>query len=241
MPQIQDLRRALHLSDGMRFPYIAGEGDSALVVLFEPRVAPDIHASVLGAARAVHRRCGSSVRDVVIGYCTVTVFFDPLSVDRGWLESEMEQAVSEPPDATAAESALVDVPVCYGGDLGPDLADVAAFGGCSPEDVVALHSEVTYRVYLVGFVPGFAYMAEVNPKIAAPRRAIPRTAVPAGSVAIAGPQTGVYPSVTPGGWNVIGRTPVKPYDPSRAIPFLFQPGDRVRFHAIDRTEFDRLS
>jgi inhibitor of KinA len=131
------------------------------------------------------------------------------------------------------------VPVCYGGDLGPDLADVAAFAGCSEADVVSLHSGRDYRVYMVGFVPGFAYMAEVEARIAAPRRASPRTAVPAGSVAIAGGQTGVYPAVTPGGWNLIGRTALQPYDPDREQPFLFKPGDRVRFRPIPLEEFPR--
>ena len=103
-----------------------------------------------------------------------------------------------------------------------------------------MHAAAVYTVYLLGFVPGFTYMAEVNPRIAAPRRATPRSAVPSGSVAIAGAQTGIYPSVTPGGWNIVGRTPVKPYDPSRAVPFLFQTGDRVRFRPVDPDEFERL-
>jgi inhibitor of KinA len=220
---------------------IAPAGDSALVVEFPQRIAPDVNARVLALAKSIRRRCGPSLRDVVIGYCTLTAFFDPLAVDAGWLEGELRQASTEMPDQSSVDSATVDVPVCYGGELGPDLGDVAAFGTCSFDDVVSLHAGEIYTVYLVGFVPGFAYMAEVNSRIAAPRRSSPRTAVPAGSVAIAGPQTGIYPTVTPGGWNIIGRTPVKPYDPSRAVPFLFQPGDRVRFRPVERAEFDRLS
>ena len=125
------------------------------------------------------------------------------------------------------------MPVCYDLALGPDLEDVAAFGACSIEDVIALHASRTYRVYMVGFIPGFAYLAEVDQRIARPRRAAPRTAVPAGSVAIAGGQTGIYPKVTPGGWNIIGRTPLKPYDPDRDDPFLFRVGDDVRFMPDD--------
>jgi inhibitor of KinA len=130
----------------------------------------------------------------------------------------------------------VDVPVRYGGEHGPDLSDVARFAGCSEEEVVASHAGREYRVYLVGFVPGFAYMAEVDATIAAPRRPSPRMAVPAGSVAIAGGQTGIYPAVTPGGWNLIGWTPLAPYDPQRSQPFLFKPGDRVRFRPLLDTE-----
>lgn len=219
---------------------IVAAGDAALTVEFPARVAPDIHARVRALAKAARRRCGSSLRDVVIGYCTVTVFFDPLSVDAAWIEGQLQEAMAESPDRADLDGAIIDVPVCYGGEYGPDLDDVAAYGSCAPDEVVALHSGTIYTVYLLGFVPGFAYMAEVNGRIAAPRHATPRPAVPAGSVAIAGAQTGIYPSVTPGGWNIIGRTPVKPYDPSRAVPFLFQPGDRVRFRGVDRPEFERL-
>ena len=135
--------------------------------------------------------------------------------------------------------ATIDVPVCYGGDFGPDLADVAALGGCTEDEVVRLHSGTEYRVYVVGFVPGFAYMGVVDDRLALPRRAAPRTRVPAGSVAIAAGQTGIYPMETPGGWHLLGRTPIRPFDPGRAEPVLFRPGDRVRFHAIDRETFER--
>jgi KipI family sensor histidine kinase inhibitor len=108
----------------------------------------------------------------------------------------------------------------------------------SEEDVVMMHARVTYRVYMVGFIPGFAYMASVDPRIAVPRRATPRERVPAGSVAIAAGQTGIYPMETPGGWHLIGRTHVRPYDPARDEPFLFRPGDEVRFHAVDRLTFE---
>jgi inhibitor of KinA len=176
---------------------------------------------------------------VVVGYCTVTVFFDPLRVDSLWLESEMRAAVSEATVEPGPSGATIDVPVCYEGELAPDLADVASFGGCTPDEVIELHASGTYRVYMVGFVPGFAYLAEVDARIAAPRRDTPRPAVPAGAVAIAGGQTGIYPAVTPGGWNIIGRTPLKPYDPRRAEPCVFHPGDSVRFVRISRDEFDQ--
>jgi inhibitor of KinA len=181
------------------------------------------------------------VRDTVVGYATVTVYFDPLLVDGPWLESEMRAVALQADESPPAGQAIVDVPVCYDGEFGPDLADVAAFAAAAPAEVVRLHASREYRVYLVGFVPGFAYMAEVDPRIAAPRRPSPRAAVPAGSVAIAGGQTGIYPSVTPGGWNIIGRTPLKPYDPARSQPFLFRPGDAVRFRAITRGEYDTMA
>ena len=219
---------------------IVAAGDAGLTVEFPARVSPDTNARVRALAAAARARCGSSLRDVVIGYCTVTVFFDPLAIDAGWVEAELRDAVADGLPRQYSSGAAVDVPVCYGGEFGPDLNDVAAYGACSEDEVVALHSGTTYTVYLLGFVPGFPYMGEVNGRISAPRRATPRPAVPAGSVAIAGAQTGIYPLLTPGGWNIVGRTPVKPYDPSRGVPFLFQPGDRVRFRPIDRGEFERL-
>jgi inhibitor of KinA len=136
---------------------------------------------------------------------------------------------------------LVEIPVCYGGELGPDLDDVARAHGLTPDEVVALHTEAEYLVYMIGFMPGFAYLGGLPAQIATPRRKTPRTAVPAGTVGIGGQQTGVYPLVSPGGWNLIGRTPVKIFDITRAEPTLLLTGDRVRFRAILRAEFDEAT
>lgn len=221
-------------------PYlrIVAAGDSALLVELPARIDPATSARVVSLAGAIRDRCGAAVRDVVVGYCSVTVYFDPLTVDASSLEREIRALEPRLPDAEGPAGPLLDVPVCYGGEYGPDLPDVAAFARATEADVIAMHAAVTYRVYVVGFVPGFPYMASVDPRIGLPRRASPRTRVPAGSVAIAAGQTGIYPNETPGGWHLIGRTPVKPFDPARADPFLFKPGDRVRFHAIDRAEFE---
>jgi KipI family sensor histidine kinase inhibitor len=211
---------------------VLAAGDSALVVALPQEIDPAINAWCVAFADAARDRWGTALRDVVVGYCTVTVYFDPLQVDPAWLEPELAAFARGMPAASVQDGETIDVPVVYGGVYGPDLGAVAQFAGCSEAEVVACHVGVTYRVYLVGFVPGFAYMAPVDPRIAAPRRATPRTAVPAGSVAIAGGQTGIYPDTTPGGWNIIGRTAVKPFDPTRQEPSLFKPGDQVRFHAI---------
>ena len=218
---------------------VAAAGDSALVAEFPGRIDPEINDRAAALAQRLRWRWGGILRDVVVGYCTVTVYFDPLQVDAPWLESEIQAAAGPARQAPRTDRAVVDVPVCYEGDLAPDLDDVARFGGCSPDEVVALHTNRTYRVYMLGFIPGFAYLAEVDPRIAAPRRAAPRTEVPAGAVAIAGGQTGIYPAVTPGGWNIIGRTRKKPYDPGRPVPFLFGVGDEVRFRPVSRAEFEQ--
>jgi inhibitor of KinA len=218
---------------------IAPAGDAALVVEFPSRIDPQINQRATALAKSLQARWGAILLDVVVGYCTVTVYFDPLRVDAPWLEGELRAMAAQPDEADQDPAAIVTVPVCYGGDLGPDVGDVARFGGCSADEVVSLHAGRVYRVYMLGFVPGFAYMAEVDPRIAMPRRPTPRTAVPAGSVAIASGQTGIYPSVTPGGWNIIGRTPLRPYDPGREEPCLFRAGDRVQFVPISPDEFLR--
>jgi inhibitor of KinA len=216
---------------------IAAAGDAALVIEFPARIDPEINERARALAAALQRQWGAILRDVVIGYCTVTVYFDPSRVDGRWLEAELRGIAADVDAGNRTSGAVVQVPVCYEQDFAPDIDDVAAFGGCTPEEVAALHAGREYRVFMVGFIPGFAYMAEVDPTIAAPRRATPRAAVPAGSVAIAGGQTGIYPAVTPGGWNIIGRTPLKPYDLERPEPFLFHSGDRVQFVRISRDEF----
>jgi inhibitor of KinA len=220
---------------------IVPAGDAALLVEFPARIDPAVSSRAVALARAIKSRCAASVRDIVVGYSSVTVYFDPLHLDATALEADLRQAALALPDRATEDGALIDVDVCYGGEFGPDLADVAAFAKATEDEVIRLHSATTYRVYLVGFVPGFPYMASVHPRLALPRRTTPRTRVPAGSVAIAAGQTGIYPIETPGGWHLIGRTGVKPYDASRAKPFLFRPGDHVRFHPVDRIEFERTA
>jgi KipI family sensor histidine kinase inhibitor len=211
-------------------------GDSAWLIELPERIDAAINTRAIRIARDVEA-AGLPVTDVVVGYRSVMVYIDPLSERAADVESRLHAiAESAAPDASAP-GASIEVPVCYDGPFGPDLGDVAAFAGCSSEEVIALHLGREYRVFVVGFVPGFAYMASVDPRIAAPRRPSPRLKVPAGSVAVAAGQTGVYPAETPGGWNLIGRCPIKPYDAGRAEPFLFHPGDQVRFQRISESAY----
>ena len=219
---------------------VAAAGDAALLIEFVQTIDARVNARAIALADRLRRRCGAAIRDAVVGYATLTVYFDPLVVDGAWMEAEVRDSVAVMDDIQVAAGSAVDVPVCYGGDFGPDIADVAAFARCTEDEVITLHAATPYRVYMVGFVPGFAYLAAVDQRIAAPRRLTPRNAVPAGSVAIAGNQTGIYPAVTPGGWNIIGRTPLKPYDPERPSPFLLQPGDTVKFRSVSRDEYEGM-
>ena len=215
-------------------------GDAAITIEFELRIDPAITTRVLAVADAVRRSNHGGVRDVVESYCAVTVEYDPVRTDVARVIRDLEAAAGRERGG-AADGREHTVPVCYGGDFGPDLAAVAAFAECSEARVIETHGAAVYRVYMLGFLPGFAYMGPVDERIAMPRRESPRLRVPAGSVGIAGRQTGVYPVLAPGGWQLIGRTPVKPFDLERSEPFLLAAGDRVRFEAVSESEYRRLS
>ena len=213
-------------------------GDAALVLELPARFDPETSARIVAIAAAARAQCGPVIRDAVVGYHTLTIYFDPLGVDARWLETQLQEIAVEIQPGADAPGATIEVPVCYGGAFGPDLASVAEQTRCSEVEVVELHTSREYRVFVIGFVPGFAYMGPVDPRLALPRRSNPRMRVPAGSVAIAAGQTGIYPMETPGGWHLIGRTPVRPFDESRVEPVLFRPGDRVRFRPVSREQFD---
>jgi KipI family sensor histidine kinase inhibitor len=204
-------------------------GDSCVSIQFGETIDPGINARCIALAASVETRALRGVRDVVASYAAVTIHFEPRVLDRRVLSTELARLAAEPAPVSNFGGPAIDVPVIYGGDAGPDLAVVAAFGRCSEGDVVRLHASTAYRVYMMGFLPGFAYMGPVDPRIAMPRLEAPRLRVPAGSVGIAGPQTGIYPCETPGGWRIIGRTALKLFDAAREEPFLLKAGDRVRF------------
>ena len=212
-------------------------GDSAWLIELPDRLDAAVNARAIEIAARIRGAQLGSVTDVVVGYRSVMVYVRPLVEAEQPVGPALQQILSTAASPDLVAGPVVTVPVCYGGDLGPDLSAVAAFAALTPEEVVDRHAAREYRVFMVGFVPGFAYMAEVDATIAAPRRPTPRVRVPPGSVAIANAQTGIYPSATPGGWNIIGRTPLRPYDPGRSEPFLFRAGDRVRFRPIALADY----
>jgi inhibitor of KinA len=217
---------------------IVAAGDAALVIEFEERIDPVVSARSAAVADALVAEHLAGLRDVVPTYRSVAVYFDPLQTDRTRLVGTLERLAATAVPVERGRRAPVQIPVCYGGAYGPDLARVAAFAGVSERDVVDIHAAPSYRVLMLGFTPGFAYMGIVDARIAAPRLDAPRARVPRGSVGIAREQTGIYPSETPGGWQLIGRTPVRPFDLSRPDPFLLRSGDEVRFVPITGREFD---
>ncbi|HEY6210905.1 MAG TPA: 5-oxoprolinase subunit PxpB [Vicinamibacterales bacterium] len=218
---------------------IVSAGDSAIVVEFEERIDPVVNAQTIALADSIQSAAIAGVRDVVPAFRSVTIYFDPLRTDYDGLLSRIESEGRQPPARATRPTTPIRIPVCYGGDLGPDLAAVAAFAGISEREVIDRHTARTYRVFALGFVAGFAYLGIVDDTIAMARHATPRVRVPAGSVGIAGVQTGIYPAETPGGWRLIGRTRIKPFDLARPDPFLLKAGDSVQFYPIERDEFER--
>jgi inhibitor of KinA len=222
-------------------PRVSRYGDAALLVEYEAVLDADVNARVQAAAETLRRQALPGVRDIVPAIASLAIHVDPLAGSLEAVEAAVALDVGSPDDAidSLAGSETHEIPVCYGGPFGPDLEAVAAWASCSTDEVAALHSTATYRVYMLGFLPGFAYLGCVNPRIAMPRHASPRLRVHAGSVGIAGEQTGIYPRDSPGGWQIIGRTPLVLFDVHRTPPARLRPGSAVRFVSIPASEFAR--
>ena len=212
-------------------PVIQQLGDDALLVTFARAISWDVGVRVRTVARRIRNMHLVSVMDVVPAYTTLAVYFDSRVASFANLSSLVADAIGVPATATDDSQTLIEVPVSYDG---PDLADVAMRTGLTPDEVIERHSSRTYRAYMTGFAPGFTYLGDLDESLVLPRRTEPRVRVPAGSVAIAGAQTAVYPLVTPGGWHLIGTTLVAMFDPRRDPPALIRAGDSVRFVRVEK-------
>ena len=215
-------------------------GDAALMVEFGNEIDPAVNARVITFAETVGAQHWDGVLDVVPTYGSVTVHVDPLVLDVDTLTDRLRQISHVESSPKNSSERHHTIPVLYGGQFGPDLEDVAAFAKLPVAEAIRLHASILYRVYMLGFSPGFPYLGSVPPPLTMRRLATPRTMVPAGSVGIAGTQTGIYPTATPGGWRIIGRTPIQLYRPNSAAPFLLIPGDLVQFKPVGPREYDRL-
>lgn len=208
-------------------------GDRAVDILFENEISPAVNARVHVLSRAILGKAHPGIISCIPGYRVLTVEYDPLRLTYGQICLFLRSISVEEEAGSAGR--LVRIPVCYGGGFGPDLEEVAKHAGLSEEEVILRHTAPDYHVYMLGFRPGFPYLGGLDPAIACPRRATPRQMVERGSVGIAGAQTGVYPEPSPGGWNLIGRTPLKLFDDHSLS--LIRPGDTVRFESIDESDF----
>lgn len=227
-------------------------GEAAIVVEFGRCIRPDIHRKVKAFADYLEQHPFPGMLEYAPAFSSVTVFYDPLAVGqltghnvqdaqpRSYhsVASLLRELAARIDVTTEQQARIVEIPVCYGGEFGPDLEYVAEHNHLSVEDVIKIHTGGQYLVYMIGFAPGFPYLGGMSEKIAAPRRQSPRLAIPARTVGIAGLQTGVYPIETPGGWQLIGRTPLELFRPHDNPPSLLQSGDIVRFRRISREEYE---
>ncbi|MBO1114864.1 5-oxoprolinase subunit PxpB [Bordetella petrii] len=222
---------------------IQPQGDRCLLVYFGDSIDIDTGRLCLAAARMLRQAGLPGVIDVVPSFVAVAVHYRPAGSQGPrypQLAGQVERILAQGVTADAQAGRRIDIPVCYGGEYGPDLDDVARHAGISADEVVGLHAGSDNLVFMLGFAPGAPYLGVHDARLDIPRRASPRTAVPAGSVAVANRQSVLYPSQLPGGWNIIGATPVALFDPARDPAALLQPGDRVRFVPIAAAEFKRL-
>ena len=212
-------------------------GQNAFIVYFAEQTSAAVSARIQAAADSILASMGGTIVDLVPSYASLLVVFDLDRSDPFAVRRQLRAALANLSDTDAGAGELVTLPVYYSHESGPDLEVIAERGGISVEQVIEIHQQQEYRVYAIGFAPGFAYLGEVDERIAAPRLATPRQKVPRGAVAIADRQTAVYPAVSPGGWNLIGLCPQRMFDPAADPSMPVKVGDRIRFSAIDREQF----
>ena len=223
--------------------------DQSLLICFGDSITPEANTAVFRLLRMLSLRPAPGLLDFHPAYCSLLINFDARKLRHADVEAILRGYLNRLDAAPLSASRLIEIPVCYGGEFGPDLPELAALHHLTPERAIELHASVTYRVYFLGFVPGFAYLSELPRELTTPRLAAPRKRVPEGSVGIAGTQTGVYPFATPGGWRLIGRTPLAMFRTDRAPRgpdnvgemSLLAIGDRVRFVPISPERFAELA
>jgi KipI family sensor histidine kinase inhibitor len=214
-------------------------GDRAVLVELGDDISPHINQKVRGLYIGTKGHRIKGIKDLVPSYRSLMVVYDPLIISLNSLESQMNEIWNALDDARLPDPRTVEIPVVYGDKYGPDLEWIADYHKMTRQDVIRLHTQPTYQVYMIGFMPGYPYMGEVPDELVTPRRKTPRTHVPGGSVGIAQKQTGIYPVASPGGWQIIGRTPVRLFDPQGKPPSFLEMGDRVKFFVITEQELLR--
>lgn len=215
-------------------------GDRAILINFDQQIDPDINQAVIQLSQAIEGAAWVGVQYLIPAYCSLTVAYDPSLTTYQTLKTAIESLHDLSSDRSSGGHRSIVIPVCYEEDFAWDLADIAETTQLPPEEVIHLHTATTYRVYMLGFLPGFVYMGRLPAVLTCKRKTTPRLKVPAQAVALAGSQTGIYPSEAPGGWQIVGKTPVRVFDPRLADPFLFRAGDSVSFRSISRKEFEQI-
>lgn len=231
------------MSDPLYFgrPKFRLSGDSCILVEYGEGIALALNERVRAMTSSLSERRIRGVRAVVPAYRSLAVIYDPSSLSMEDLIRRIEELDGAFGFVETAQPSLVEIPVCYGGEFGPDLQIVSEHTGLSPSEVIEIHCSSEYPIYMIGFTPGFCYLGGMDQRLKTPRRKTPRTSVPEGSVGIAESQTGMYPIESPGGWQLIGRTPLKLFAPERENPFLYKAGDRIRFRPVSLEQFAELA
>lgn len=225
-------------------------GDASIVIQLGETIDPNIPGKINAVISYLEKHPFPGMIEFIPAYTTLTIFYDPLTVESSQDHCEtsevspyqlvskwMDRIIANLPVIDEQQSSVIDIPVCYGGGYGPDMKVVAQHNGLTEEEVVAIHAGGDYLVYMIGFAPGFPYIGGMSDKIATPRRDSPRLKIPPRTVGIAGTQTGVYPIEAPGGWQLIGQTPLQLFQPHEEVPSLLKPGNAVRFYPISKDEF----
>ena len=222
------------LFDRPRFRLV---GDRGLLVEYGDAIDPEINRKVRIMSMALDRDTPQGVLEVIPTYRSILIQYDPSLSEPTALEKALAGLEDRLDEISIPEAETVEIPVCYGGPYGPDLDFVAQANNMTPEKVIEIHTSTAYQIYMIGFTPGFPFLGGMDERIATPRLESPRTAVPAGSVGIANNQTGMYPVTSPGGWRLIGRTPLKLFNPDKENPFLYQAGDLIKYKPISEKEY----
>ena len=224
----------------MTYPQIKITGDTSVAIVFGDEISSEINTRIRAFDEALNEEQIDGVYETVPTYCTLTIHYAPEIIRYSELRDRLEKMLRVSHKAQKLNTIVMEIPVLYGGDYGPDLGYVAEYNHMTPEEVIKRHTSAEYLIYMLGFTPGFSYMGGMDEQIATPRLKTPRVLIPAGSVGIAGKQTGIYPIDSPGGWQLIGRTPVKLYDAQRDTPILLDAGLHVKFVPIDENEYKRI-
>ncbi|MCB2295087.1 5-oxoprolinase subunit PxpB [Clostridium algoriphilum] len=215
-------------------------GDRALVVEFGDKIEEQVNSKIRSLTVAIEQEGIIGINETIPTYRSLMVIYDPMIMELTELISVLKSIISRMHELKLTEAKVIEIPTLYGGEYGPDIEFVADHNKISIDEVIKIHTDMEYLIYMIGFTPGFPYLGGMSDKIEAPRLQNPRTKIPVGSVGIAGKQTGIYPVESPGGWQLIGRTPVKLYDPYRKDPVLLNAGDYIKFVQIDENEYKNI-